>query len=371
MFQRGSLTLFRVRGVPIRAHWSLLLIVPYLAYVLAAELHSPAWGVVLALGLFASITLHELAHTFVALRFGGQVRGITLMILGGVSQMSRMPRRPLHEAVMAGVGPLTSLVIGVVLYLCARGAHAASPDVQMALYYLGVTNLVLGVFNLVPAFPMDGGRLLRALLAARLSRIRATQIAARVGMVCAICLGALGAATGNFLLVLVAVFVFFGARGELGAERVRDALAGLRVVDLLPGPRNPPPLVAASETLANVLPRMRQLDRLELVVVDRDGAARAVIRAGDLRDVASGARWATTVGELAARLPVRHVLVPWDAGAIDAIDRVTEAGREYVVVTEPRQGAPDEVVGLLAADVIARQVQLALAGGRRPPDEPN
>ncbi|HWU86549.1 MAG TPA: site-2 protease family protein, partial [Kofleriaceae bacterium] len=250
MFQEGSLTLFRVRGVPIRAHWTLLLILPYLAFAFSVDFRSVAalsgvgqerltlpplvWGIVLAIGLFASVTVHELAHTFAAMRFGGRVRSITLMLVGGVSQLVRIPDRPLHEAIMAAVGPATSLVLGGVIYLLYRGSGGWPPDLQMALFYLGGMNLVLGAFNLIPAFPMDGGRLLRAGLAARLGRARATQIAATVGKVSAFVLGALGLWTASLLLMLIAVFVYAGAQGELVQERVHAALEGLRIVDLLP-----------------------------------------------------------------------------------------------------------------------------------------
>jgi Zn-dependent protease len=186
MFKAGSLTLFRVRGVPIRAHWTLLLIVPYLAIALSLQFRSIAelagvpdqglvmppllWGIVLALALFASITLHELAHSVVALRFGGSVRSITLMLVGGVSQMSQIPRRPSQEALMAAVGPATSLGLGGLLYVAYAASRGARPDVQMALFDLAAMNLTLGLFNLLPAFPMDGGRVLRAVLASRMSR---------------------------------------------------------------------------------------------------------------------------------------------------------------------------------------------------------
>jgi Zn-dependent protease len=376
MFQQGSLTLFRVRGVPIRAHWTLLLIIPYLAFVLSIQFRSVAdlagvsreqlllpplvWGVVLALGLFASITLHELAHTFAAIKFGGSVRSITLMLVGGVSQLARAPRRATHEAIMAAVGPLTSLALGGLFLLAYARASAAPADLQMGLFYLAAANLMLGIFNLVPAFPMDGGRLLRAALALKLDRERATRIAAAVGKVCAVGLAVLGVWSANVLLMLIAVFVYTGAQGEVMAERVRGALEGLRVVDLLPMQRRPPPLVADSELLATVLPRMRELDRLELVVVDPTGAPLAVLQAGDLAAISGSARWATTVGELARRLPKRHVAVPWDVSANDAIERAAEATAEFVIVVDPRATPPDDLVGLVAADDIARMVKLQL-----------
>lgn len=386
MFQDGSLTLFRIRGVPIRAHWTLLLAVPYLALVLSIQFRTVAelagvpheqlalppliWGLVLALGLFASITLHELAHSFVAIRFGGRVRSITLMLVGGVSQLARIPGRPYHEGLMAAVGPIVSLVLGALLYLAYTASATWPPDLQMALFYLAGMNLTLGVFNLIPAFPMDGGRLLRAALATKLSRSRATQIAAAIGKVCAVALGLLGLWSSNLLLILIAVFVYAGAHAEVERERIRDALEGLRIVDLLPQVKRPPPIVTAERLVGEVLPRMRELDRLTLVVVDAFGAPVTVLEAGDLATVSTGARWAVTIGELAARLPVRHIVIPWNSSANEAIQRAAEAGAIYVIVVDPGAEPPDNLVGLVAAEDIARMVKLQLLtrqAGSHPP----
>lgn len=386
MFQDGSLTLFRIRGVPIRAHWTLLLAVPYLALVLSIQFRTVAelagvpheqlalppliWGLVLALGLFASITLHELAHSFVAIRFGGRVRSITLMLVGGVSQLARIPDRPYHEGLMAAVGPIVSLVLGALLYLAYTASASWPPDLQMALFYLAGMNLTLGVFNLIPAFPMDGGRLLRAALATKLSRSRATQIAAAIGKVCAVALGLLGLWSSNLLLILIAVFVYAGAHAEVERERIRDALEGLRIVDLLPQVKRPPPIVTSERLVGEVLPRMRELDRLTLVVVDAFGAPVTVLEAGDLATVSTGARWAVTIGELAARLPVRHIVIPWNSSANEAIQRAAEAGAIYVIVVDPGAEPPDNLVGLVAAEDIARMVKLQLLtrqAGSKPP----
>ena len=386
MFQGGSLTLFRIRGVPIRAHWTLLLVLPYLALVLSMGFRAVAelagvpreqltlppliWGVVLAVGLFASILLHELAHSLVAIRFGGRVRSITLMLLGGVSQLARIPRRPRHEALMAAIGPVTSLALGGLLYVAYRASLAWRPDLQMALFYLAAMNVMLGIFNLITAFPMDGGRLLRAALAAKLSRGRATQIAAGVGKVGAVVFGLLGLWSGNLLLILIAVFVYTGAQGEVMQERVREALGGLRIVDLLPQVRRPPPIVPAERLVGEVLPRMRELDRLELLVVDAFGTPVTVLQASDLATVSAPARWAVTIGELAARLPVRHITVPWDISANDALERAAEAGAVYVIVIDPGAERPDDLVGLVTAEDIVRMVKLQLLAKQVGPNQP-
>jgi Zn-dependent protease len=202
VYQRGAITLFHVKGVPIRAHWTLLLVLPYLAVVFsaqfthmadvagvrAASLRGPAllWGTLLAIALFASVAVHELAHTLVALARGGKVRDITLMLLGGISHFERVPERPATEALVAAAGPVTSLLVGGILLAILHAVGHGPSDARLGLLYLASLNLVLGLFNLLPAFPMDGGRLLRAALATGMGRARATAIAARVGMALAV-----------------------------------------------------------------------------------------------------------------------------------------------------------------------------------------
>lgn len=195
---RGSFQIGSFHGIPVRVHFSLLLVLPLLAFLFggafqrAAEVAevpperlsgSPAlWGLVVALGLFASVFIHELAHTVYALRRGGTVRSITLMMVGGVSELTEAPPRPRDEALMAAVGPLTSILLAVLL----GGAtwllqEVRSFNLQFAFFYMASLNLFLGVFNLLPAFPMDGGRIVRASLAGRLGMVRATQVASWLG----------------------------------------------------------------------------------------------------------------------------------------------------------------------------------------------
>lgn len=368
MFRDHAVTLFRVRGVPIRAHWTLLLIIPYLAITLAYQFTAMAslagveharltlpplvWGGLLAVGLFASVAIHELAHTLLAVRFGGRVRSITLMLVGGVSQMSRAPTRPLHEAVMAAAGPVASFVLALA---CGAGyaLTAGSADLQMALFYLAAMNFSLGVFNLLPAFPMDGGRVLRAALAARLGRQRATTIAATIGKICAVCFVVLAIWSANLLLGLVALFVYAGASGEAAADRVRAGLGELSAADLLPA-RQAPPIVSAGDSVGAALTRMRELDRVELVVVDRGGEPLAVVEADDVLRLATGQR-DLRLGEVASRLTARFVIASPTTGARDALEAAAERGASYVVVVDPASGA---VIGLVGPQDVARAIKL-------------
>jgi Zn-dependent protease len=245
MFDSGW-TIFRIRGIPVKLHVSLVLFLPYLAYVAsrqfgyvaevmglpldAVRLPQFVWGIILAVGLFVSVLLHELAHSIVALRSGTPVRSITLMMLGGVSRLER-DVRPEREAWMAFVGPLSSAAIA--LFCGAMYLLPFSMEVRIGWLVLGFVNAILAAFNLLPAFPMDGGRVLRGLLTPRLGIRRATRVAVGVGKFMAVLFALYGLLSFNVLLVLIAVFVYMGASGEQTRSDLKDLLAGTLVGDVM------------------------------------------------------------------------------------------------------------------------------------------
>ena len=247
---QGSFQVASFRGIPIRIHYSLLLVLPLLALGYGGVVRqavrtagaAPAlgmgasllWGLGVAVGLFASVLVHEMAHVLYALRTGGKVRSITLMIVGGVSEVTELPQRTRDEALMALVGPLTSLVLGGLLFAgvwLLPGLHAFTP--RFALSYLAGLNLLLGAFNLVPAFPMDGGRILRGLLVGRMGRVRATRVATGVGMAFAGLFLVAGLLTLNPFLALISGLIFTGARDESRQMQLRGVLETLRVEQVM------------------------------------------------------------------------------------------------------------------------------------------
>jgi len=245
MLDRG-VTVLRIRGIPIRLHITLLLFLPYVAFIastqfsaIAVSLGVPreamrlpplAWGAVLAVGLFVAILAHELAHSLVALKNGLRVRAITLMMLGGVSQIE--DEDPDHEAWIAFAGPLMSFAIAAVSYLAYR-LMPGNTGLDVALLVFALTNLVLGVFNLLPAYPMDGGRVLRGLLSRRIGRERATRVATSIGKAMAVGFGIWGVLSFNFILVLIAVFVFMGAASERARLGTQAMIQGIPVGQLM------------------------------------------------------------------------------------------------------------------------------------------
>ena len=241
-----SLKLFRIRGIDIKVHLTFILILIWAAYNwgvgLGAGTAGAAFGVVVTLLLFVCVTLHELAHSLTAMRYGVMVKDITLLPIGGMAQMEKMPEKPSQELTMSLAGPLTNLAIAVILILIClpfgiRSTAGIGELFRMLgtvswpglVAYLVMTNIGLGLFNLIPAFPMDGGRVLRALLAMRLDYARATAWAVYIGQGLAWLLGLYGVMSGNWTLLIIALFIYMGAGQEGRMVEVKSVLDKMRV----------------------------------------------------------------------------------------------------------------------------------------------
>jgi Zn-dependent protease len=265
-----SLTLGTVRGIKIRIHVTFLLIIPWAAYnwgiVLGRGWPGALYGIVFTSIIFLCVVLHELAHSLVATFYGVRVREIELSPIGGLAKMDSMPEKPYQEFVMALAGPLVNLIIAVPLgwvVLLLIGSRSimslghliylmSKPSWQGFILNLFATNVLLALFNLLPAFPMDGGRVLRSALTWGVGQRQATRWAARVGQGLAAIMVLAGLLTGNLMLPLIAVFVFFGAQQEERLTELQALLSNLLVSQAL---ITPCPTLAAEETLDTVLQR--------------------------------------------------------------------------------------------------------------------
>jgi stage IV sporulation protein FB len=232
---RWSLRIGRLFGIDLQVHVTFFLLVAWVAlssYGAAGRIGDAVVGVGLTLAVFGSVILHELGHALTARRFGVGTRDIILLPIGGVARLERMPERPSQELIVAAAGPLVSLALWLGFLAIGRiigGPPTAGPFGGLPLFaQLAQINLALALFNLIPAFPMDGGRMLRAVLAWRGDFLRATRIAAAIGQAMAVGLGFLGLFS-NPILVLVALFVWIGATGEARAIEGRALLDGLPV----------------------------------------------------------------------------------------------------------------------------------------------
>lgn len=253
----ASLRVGTLFGIPIRLGVSFLLVLPLLAYLIGSQVvvttellnglfdatidpgplteGSLPWilGVGAALGLFGSVLLHELGHSLVARRYGLAIEAITLWFLGGLAQFTELPDDWRHELVIAVAGPIVSLVLGLLFYGSFELLAESLPAVRFVIGYLAVLNVALAAFNMLPGFPMDGGRILRALLSRNRSRLRATRIAAAVGKGFAILLGIGGVLTLNLFWVLIAFFIFVAATSETRQIVLEAAFEGLTVREIM------------------------------------------------------------------------------------------------------------------------------------------
>jgi len=249
-------------GIPIKLDATFLLILPVFAYLIGSDVttlveevfnptfgagietavltqgYTPfALGAAAAIGLFSCVLLHELGHSAVAMYYGYEIDSITLWLLGGVAQFAEMPEDWKIEFQVAVAGPIVSVALGVLGYVgFSLVAGGGQPIATFLLGYLMVANVTLAVFNMLPGFPMDGGRVLRALLARTRTHARATQIAAEVGKGFALLLGLVGLFSGpNLLLVALAFFIYIGAAGEAQQTVLKAAFQGVTVGDVMTG----------------------------------------------------------------------------------------------------------------------------------------
>jgi Zn-dependent protease/CBS domain-containing protein len=236
-----SIPIGTVKGTVIRIHVTFLLFLLWIGGMHYAQGGGPAAleGVVFIVLLFTCVLLHEFGHVFAARRYGVQTPDITLLPIGGVARLERIPEKPSQELVVALAGPAVNVVIAAVLYLALfiggfpveSGVEVQNPGVGM-LAKLAWVNVFLVLFNLIPAFPMDGGRVLRAFLAQRLGYGRGTQIAATIGQGVAFVFGLLGL-FGNPLLLFIALFVYLAASSEAHAVQLREVSRGVIAGDAM------------------------------------------------------------------------------------------------------------------------------------------
>ena len=264
-----SIKIGSLAGVPVRLHITFLLIIPVFSYVigsditytvglleavygtenldislLAAGMTPYLLGGAVTLCLFAAVFLHEMAHCLTAMRYGHRVNEVTLMLLGGISEIDDRGRStPKSEFWTAISGPLASLFIGILSGAVAyalvgfTALSAESPLPDLILFYifgyLGILNIFLFLFNMIPAFPMDGGRILRGLLSLKYSRTRATKTASDIGKVFAVIFAVAGIIWLNFLLILIALFVFLGATQENSMTVLSERIKAVKVTDVM------------------------------------------------------------------------------------------------------------------------------------------
>ena len=353
-----SFRIGRLFGSPILIHFTFLLIIPLFAWIIASQITTTTdlireiyavpidislitagsmpyvLGTVVSLGLFGGVLIHELAHSLVARRNGIRINSITLLIFGGVASMEDQLPDPMVELPMALVGPLTSLAVGII---CSGLVYAApllsgNPAVAGVLIfvfgYLGVLNIILFGFNLLPAFPMDGGRVFRAWLAKRMPLHRATRIAADVGKGFAIIFGLIGIVFLSPLLLLIAFFIYIGASQETVAVKYSVLLQDIRVGSIM---SSPVITVGPALPVTKVIEMMYATKHLGFPVVEHD-ILLGMVTVADVHRMPSIDRDAMQVRDVMARgviavtpetpvVDVLRIMGAKDIGRVPVVDK--------------------------------------------------
>jgi Zn-dependent protease/CBS domain-containing protein len=278
-----SLPILRIGGIQLRIHVTFLLLIGWLGfgYYTAGGSAEAASRVLFILLLFLCVVLHEFGHALAAKSFGINTPDITLLPIGGVARLERMPEEPKQELIIALAGPAVNVVIalGLLIAIDWRGAaDSAVVDASTLPAKLLAINVVLVLFNLLPAFPMDGGRVLRALLATRLSYARATQIAASIGQGCAFVFGFIGLLWNPFLL-FIALFVYIGASQEAALAQMKDVSRRFPVSSAMVREFRSLPMTATLQEAVDALLATSQHD---FPVVDESGSVAGILTRHDL-----------------------------------------------------------------------------------------
>ncbi len=371
-------------GIPIKLDATFLLILPLLAYLIGSDVETMveellngvfaagidaavltggylpfALGLAAAIGLFTCVLLHELGHSVVAMYHGYEIDSITLWLLGGVAQFTEMPEDWKVELQVAVAGPIVSVALGALGYVgFSAVAGGGRPIATFLLGYLMVANVVLAAFNMLPGFPMDGGRVLRALLARTRTHARATQIAAEVGKGFAVLLALFALFSGlNLFLLALAFFIYMGAAGEAQQTVLKAAFSGVTVDDVMTG-ESDLHTVSPDDSVADLLDRMFRERHTGYPVVD-NGELVGMVTLSDAQSVKEAERDAMRVEDVMATDV--YTATP-DTDAMDAFQTMQgeDVGRLPVV------NADGELCGIVSRTDLMTAFDIIQSGGNVP-----
>jgi Zn-dependent protease/predicted transcriptional regulator len=347
----------RLAGIDVYIHATFLLLIGWVAYNYWIQYHS--WtevllGILFILALFVCVVLHEYGHALTARKYGIQTRDITIYPIGGVARLEHMPDRPIEEFWVALAGPAVNLIIagGIAAYLALTNSLIPSISFNLArgsfLERMMMVNLYLVAFNLIPAFPMDGGRVLRALLALRMEYIHATQIAANVGQGIAFVFGFMGLFSNPFL-VFIALFVWLGAGEEASMVQTRHSLGGVPIVRAM---QTDFQVLSPTDTLARVVELILASSQQDFPVVENGNVVGVLDRDTFISALSKNGQ-ATQVCAV-----MRHDRADVDASdtADLALKRLQESGSKTLPVTHAGR-----LVGLITSENITEFLMIRSA----------
>jgi Zn-dependent protease len=239
---KGALKLGRIAGIEISIHWTFMILIFFIIYnnyKAGNNTEQMLWSVLFVMSIFFTVFLHELGHSLAALKFGVKTKSITMLPIGGVASLERIPEKPFEELIVAIAGPAVNIFLAIITFIFIEMPAAENiPDILKAgvnnsnfFLQFFIVNIWLSIFNLIPAFPMDGGRVLRAMLSYKIPRHKATNIAARIGQFIAIIFIIIGFYTNPFL-IFIGIFIILGAYSESEMVKTNFMLKGVKAKDV-------------------------------------------------------------------------------------------------------------------------------------------
>ena len=373
----ASFRILTLRGIDIRLHFTFPLILIWGAFqfgwLTGQGLGGALFGVVVTLILFSIVVLHELGHSFAAQYYGVPVKQIVLLPIGGVAQLERMPEKPREELVIAIAGPAVNFVLAILMILIALvfrqagwltnpleifgglnlGAGDGWARIQAVFGYIFAANLFLAIFNLLPAFPMDGGRVLRATLAIWLPYVKATRIAVNIGQLMAWGLGLWGFLGGGFFLILIAVFIYTGAGAEGRMVELRERFQGMTVAKAY---TREVQVLSPSQTLHDAVELTLRSFQADFPVCD-GGKLVGMLTHQRIIEMLDQSGRDTLVGEtMVVVAPVSP-----EEDIMDVQQRFATEGIEVLPVVEQGFAGPDRFLGLITNRDLNELYRLAAA----------
>ena len=368
-----------VTGIPIRVNITLVLFLPVIVWLIGGQVSSQQgaeiwvdllsglsahelspeqlqagntpWilGTLAAVGLFFGVTIHELGHAWTARRYDIGISSITLWIFGGMAHMEENPDDWRVEFWIAIAGPITSLIVAVAFYIPLQFLPPI-PELVFVFGWLAIMNVVLAVFNMLPAFPMDGGRVLRALLARNRPYAQATQTAADIAKFFAVGMGILGL-FGNPILILIALFVYIAATSESKMTAISEALSGVDVADLM---THEVKTVSPDMTVGELFEKML-VERHTGYPVVRNGELEGIVTLTDAKEVAPQEREAVCVSDIMTK---DIVTVSPDTDAFDVLQKLSRNSFGRIVVVED-----GDIIGIISRTDVMTALDVIQSGG--------
>ncbi len=393
---RTSIQVGKLIGIPIRLHFSFLFILPLIIMIfaqgttLSIEPHSPMYNLIallsakeptepipLPLGLgdfemspflryslssiaaflfFVSLLLHEMSHSYVALRYGTKIHSITLHLFGGLAMMEDIPKDPSKEWRIAIAGPLMSFALGGIFLLTLwsiRPLNFVIYQIKILVFILGFLNVVLATFNLLPAFPMDGGRVLRAFLAKRMSSLKATRRAVLVGKIFAVLLAISGIfadpflflltgemVPGNIWIVGIAILLYILATEEEAATITFASLEGIKVGNVMRTERTS---VLEDMSIVELANKMLEEKTAEYAVVNESGELKGFVMFDEIKKLSAEQRYILRVSNIMNSCESSDIILE-EEEAMEALKRMTRAKKNVLAV---KREMSENIVGII------------------------